>query len=159
VRTACPCSWTSHPEFRLNHGLTGYPQRRRIAYSQPRTKLWGSPQSFSKGRLNNCVQVTEYNIQTSFSVGFFQLSKRIASGSLMPSGISLMYVLARFFSFRPYTARSRSFCLHAQLTRIYFKVTANAPVEGSGGEQDKDHAQFLLSNADATDASRLVLFI
>ena len=50
------------------------------------------------------------SLLTSLSVGFFQFNNRMESGSFMPRGINLMYVLARFFSFNPYTARSRSFC-------------------------------------------------
>lgn len=39
--------------------------------------------------------------RTSVPAGLFQFRRRIASGSLIPKGINLMYVFARFFSFSP----------------------------------------------------------
>jgi hypothetical protein len=66
------------------------------------------PRSFL-GRISGFSNIRTSIMHTFRSVGFFQLSSRIASGSRIPSGISLIYVLARFFSFKPYTARSRSF--------------------------------------------------
>ena len=54
----------------------------------------------------------------------------MASGSRIPSGISLMYIFPIFFSFSPYTARSRSFYMCLKLQEEELRFLLYVPVEG-----------------------------
>ena len=98
-------------------------------------------------RWNDRGLPTDFSPSVDFSTGFFQCNSRMASGSLMPRGMSLIYVLARFFSFRPYTARSRSFCVTLSALVNAFFHSRYVPGEESDVRQDIDHNRFVGASA------------
>jgi len=80
---------------------------------------------------------------TLFSVGFFQFRRCTASRDLRSTLYASMKCLANFFSFKPYTARSRSFyntCQRVDRTRPMCLPAAIAGATAGTGRVQHAHA-------------------
>lgn len=146
VRTACPYSWTNHPRYRSSHVLKGCPRRRKIAYSRPRIKLWGSRQSFSNQTLNNRGQV--HGIQCT-NIFFSRLLPVEQADRVWVSHAEWNKFDVRLGEVLLLEAINCAFTVFLLTFSAYpfSKVTIDVPGEGLGVEQDKDHVPILLSNA------------